>query len=309
MNNRNQHTKFSVQTRLLAVERVLEQGWTVCTAAAASGASRQIVYRWLRRFRAHGVAGLATRSSRPHSSPRQLAPALIAALAALRRDGHSLNRILQQLRLVRSTLWRWLRRLGLNRRPRAPREPVQRYEAAAPGALLHLDVKKLRGFNWAGRKFIADGGRRQRGAARLYLHVAVDDHSRYAFAQIHERENAPTTLAFIGAAQAHFAERGVTIERLLTDNGSAYRSLLLKAELPRRGLQHSFTRVRRPQTNGKAERFIRTAMEEWGYLRYDTSQKRDAALPAWLAYYNQQRNHSALGFRPPAERLQLSTTS
>ena len=213
------------------------------------------------------------------------------------------------MRLVRSTVWRWLKRCGLNRRPRPPREPALRYEAAAPGTLVHLDVKKLRGFGWAGRKFIDDGGRRQRGAPRLYLHVAIDDHSRYACARIYPRENAQTCLDFIREVQAHFAALGVRIQRLLTDNGSAYRSLLLKAQLPKLGLAHSFTRVRRPQTNGKAERFIRTAMEEWGYRRYDDSQERDAALPAWLAYYNQQRNHSAIGYRPPVSRLPLSTTS
>jgi transposase InsO family protein len=309
MNNRSKHSKFSWQTRLLAVERVLAQGWTVSASARAIGASRQIVYRWLRRFRTEGAAGLAERSSRPRRSPTRLAEALVAALAALRTLGHSLNRIVQQLRLVRSTVWRWLRRLQLNRRPRAARPPVVRYEAAAPGVLLHIDVKKLRGFDWAGRRFIEDGGRRQRGAARLYLHVAVDDHSRYAFARIYPREDAKTSLRFIGEVQAHFASLGVQLERILSDNGSAYRSLLLKAELPRLGIAHSFTRVRRPQTNGKAERFIRTAMEEWGAVRYANSQQRDDALPAWLAYYNQRRNHSAIGHQAPVSRLPVSTTS
>jgi transposase InsO family protein len=309
MNNHGQHTKFSLQTRLMAVERVLEQGWRVSAAALAIGASRQIVHRWLRRFRTAGLAGLAERSSRPHASPTRLPTATVEALAALRLLGHSLNYLVQQLRLVRSTAWRWLKRLGLNRRSRPPQSPVVRYEATAPGELVHIDVKKLRGFDWAGRRFIDDGGRRQRGAARLYLHVCVDSHSRWAFARILPRENATTCLSFIREAQAHFAALGVQIQRLLTDNGSAYRSLLLKFELPKLGLQHSFTRIRRPQTNGKAERFIRTAMEEWGYRHYQNSQERDAALPAWLEYYNQQRNHSAIGYKPPVSRLPVSTTS
>jgi transposase InsO family protein len=309
MNNRGKHSKFSYMTRLLTVERVLLQQWKVKAAAAAIDASRQIVHRWLRRYRAEGPAGLVDRSSRPRRSPTQLAPAAVAALAALRAAGHSLNYIVQQLRLVRSTVWRWLQRLGVNRRPRVAREAVLRYEAAAPGELLHLDVKKLRGFDWAGRHFIDAGGRRQRGAPRLYLHVAVDSCSRWAFAQILQRETAAATLGFIRAAQAHFAGRGVRVQRILTDNGSAYRSLLLKAELAQLGIQHSFTRVRRPQTNGKAERFIRTAMEEWGYLRYENSQARDSALPGWLEYYNQRRNHSALGHQAPVSRLPLSTTS
>jgi transposase InsO family protein len=316
MNNRNKHSKFSLQTRLLAVDRVLKQNWKVSAAAAAISASRQIVYRWLRRFKAEGAAGLTERSSRPLRSPTRLAAGLVATLAALRALGHSLNAIVQQLRLVRSTVWRWLLRLGLNRRPRPSRAPVLRYEAAAPGALVHLDVKKLRGFDWAGRKFTEDGGAADggrggppHGAPRLYLHVAIDDHSRYACARIYPRENAQTCLDFIREVQAHFAALGVRIQRLLTDNGSAYRSLLLNAQLPELGLAHSFTRVRRPQMSGKAERFIRTAMEEWGSRRYDDSRQRDAALPAWLAYYNQQRNHSAIGHKAPVSRLPLSTTS
>ncbi len=309
MNNPGKHSKFSLATRRLAVARVLDQGWAVTAVAISIGSSRQIIYRWLRRFKAHGEAGLCDRSSRPLRSPRRLAESKVVALAALRALGHSLNYLVQALRLVRSTVWRWLVRLGLNRRPRPPRAPVLRYEAAAPGELVHVDIKKLRAFAWAGRKFIAAGGRRQRGAGRLYLHVCVDSHSRYAFAQILERENAAACLAFIRDAQAHFAGRGVNIQRILTDNASAYRSRLLKAELVKLGIQHSFTRVRRPQTNGKAERFIRTAMEEWGYLRYENSQQRDAALPAWLAYYNQQRNHSAIGHQAPVSRLPVLTTS
>jgi transposase InsO family protein len=309
MNNRGKHSKFSLQTRLMAVERVLQQGWTVSAVARAIGASRQIIYRWLRRFKAEGEAALADRSSRPLHSPAKLAPALVEVLAALRALGHSLSYLAQELKLVRSTAWRWLKRLGMNRRPRPPQEPLIRYEAAAAGELLHLDVKKLRCFTWAGRKFIDEGGRRQRGAGRLYLHVCIDSHSRYAFARIFERENAEACLEFIREVQAHFAGLGVQIRRILTDNASAYRSLLLKAELPKLGIKHSFTRVRRPQTNGKAERFIRTAMTEWGYLRYESSAERDAALPAWVEYYNQQRNHSAIGHKAPVSRLPLSTMS
>lgn len=309
MNNHSKHSKFSLQTRLLTVRRVLTQGWRVSDAARAVDASRQIVYRWLRRYQAGGVAGLLPRSSRPHSSPRRLAWARVEALVALRVLGHSLNFIVQRLGLVRSSVWRWLVRLGLARPPRPPRLPVVRYEAAAPGELVHIDVKKLRGFSWAGRKFIEAGGRRQRGAPRLYLHVCIDSHSRWAFARIYCSENASTSLQFIREALAYFAALGVRIRRILSDNGSAYRSLLFKAELPQLGLVHSFTRVRRPQTNGKAERFIRTAMEEWGYLRYESSAERDAALPGWLEYYNTQRNHSAIGHKPPISRLPVSTMS
>ena len=303
MNNHEKLNKFSLHTRVLSVERVTQQKWPVAQAAEAIGASRSIVYRWLRRFAAEGSAGLADRSSRPRNSPRRFAAGTVAAIKALRESGHSLSRIMTQLQLVRSTVWRWLRRLGLNRLPRPLREPVQRYEAALPGELLHIDIKKLRGFDYAGRKFIDEGGRRQRGAARRYLHVCVDSHSRYAFAQILERENAEACIAFLAAAREHFASLGVTVTRILTDNASAYRGWAMRGYTEQIGIRHSFTKVRRPQTNGKAERFIRSAMDEWGYLRYETSAERDAALPTWLAYYNHKRNHSSLGFKPPVSRI------
>lgn len=308
MNNQGQHTKFSLETRTLAVERVLREGWSVQASAAAIDASRSILYRWLRRYRHAGRAGLAARASRPHRFPRQLCAAMVQAIRRLRETGLNLSQIAWQLRLVRSTVWRWLVRIGLNRLPRAPREPVVRYEAERPGQLLHIDIKKLRGFRYAGRKYIEAGGRRWRGAPRQYLHVCVDSHSRYAFAQILPRENAAACIQFLEAAVAHFARLGVTVQRMLTDNASAYRGVALAAATQRLGIRHSFTRVRRPQTNGKAERFIRSAMTEWGYVRYENSELRDAALPRWLRYYNYQRSHSALGYKPPVTRLALCTT-
>jgi transposase InsO family protein len=309
MNNHSKHTKFSVHTRLLTVERVRFNGWPVRLAAAAIGASRQIVYRWLKRYAAEGEAGLEMRSSRPHCSPTRLPKYKVNQIEEARRNGRSLNYIVQTLLLVRSTVWRWLKRLGLSRKPRPPAEPVIRYEAKEPGELLHIDVKKLRGFAWTGRKFIDSGGRRQRGAPRLYLHVCIDSRSRYSFCQILKSENGSASLGFIRAAREHFTSLGVAIKRILTDNGAAYRGLLLKESLENDGIEHTFTKVRRPQTNGKAERFIRTAMEEWGNVRYETSKERDAALPTWLKYYNYQRNHSAIGHKPPVSRLPVLTTS
>jgi transposase InsO family protein len=309
MNNQEKHSKFSVSTRLLAIERVLEEGWRVSHLARAIGASRQIIYRWLRRFKLEGEAGVHDRSSRPKTSPRQLPAETVAAIQAKRLEGLSLGQLAQELEKLPATIWRWLKKLGLNRRPRPAREPVQRYEAAVPGELVHMDIKKLRSFDWAGRKFIEVGGRRQRGASQQYLHVCIDSYSRVAFAQVLERENGLTCMQFVRAAKEFFAGLGVSIQRILTDNGSAYRGKLMARQLSELGIVHSFTRVRRPQTNGKAERFIRTAMDEWGYRRYENSQLRDAALPSWLQRYNHMRNHSAIGHRPPISRLQLSTTS
>ena len=308
MNNPVKHTKFSTETRRLAVERVVFEGWSVKLSAAAISCSRSILYRWIRRYRQAGPQGLAQRSSRPHSFPRQLGAAVVQAIRRLRETGLSLSQIAWQLQLVRCTVWRWLVRLGINRLPGPPREPVVRFEASRPGELLHIDIKKLRGFRYAGRKYIEDGGRRWRGAPRQYLHVCVDSRNRYAYAQILPRENAQACIQFLEQAIEHFAKLGVAVQRILTDNGSAYRGKAMAAAIERLGIHHTFTRVRRPQTNGKAERFIRTAMTEWGYVRYENSSLRDLALPRWLTYYNQHRSHSALGYKPPVSRLALCTT-
>jgi transposase InsO family protein len=229
---------------------------------------------------------------------------VVQQIQHLREDQLNLGQIAWQLKLVRSTVWRWLVRLGLNRLPRPPREKAVRYEAQRPGELLHLDVKKLRGFRFAGRKFIETGGRRWRGAPRQYLHVCVDSYSRYAFARILPRENAQACIQFLEQAVAHFATLGIEVQRILTDNASAYRGKQMAKATARLAIRHSFTRVRRPQTNGKAERFIRSAMTEWGYVRYENSQLRDAALPKWLDYYNYHRSHSSLKFKPPVSRLE-----
>lgn len=303
MNNQEKHTKFSTETRQLAVERVIGDGWSVSSSAAAIDCSRSILYHWIRRYRHAGPQGLIPRSSRPKRIPRQLDAAIVQLIEALRSAGECLSQIAWQLQLVRSTVWRWLVRLGMNRLPREPREPIVRYEAQVPGELLHIDIKKLRGFRYAGRKFIEAGGRRWRGAPRQYLHVCIDSRSRYAFARILPRENAQACVNFLEEACAQFASLGIRVQRILTDNAQAYRGKEMAAATKRLGIRHSFTRVRRPQTNGKAERFIRTAMTEWGYIRYENSEERDMALPTWLTHYNHQRSHSALGYNPPVSRL------
>jgi len=303
MNNPEKHTKFSLEMRELAVKRVEFYGWSVAESANAINASRSIVYRWIQRYRQGGPGALAAKSSRPHKFPGQLCAAIVEAIAKFRREGMCLEQIVWELKLVRSTVWRWLKRLGLNRVPPPPREPVVRYEADEPGDLIHIDIKKLRGFNNPGRKFIDEGGKRWRGSPRQYLHVCIDSRSRYSFAMVLPRENGETCIQFLEAAIAHFAKLGVEVKRFLTDNGSGYRSKLMAQAVGCLEITHTFTRVRRPQTNGKAERFIRTAMTEWGYRKYENSAERDAQLPVWLQYYNHHRSHSALGCKPPITRL------
>jgi transposase InsO family protein len=290
--------------RWTMVQRVLIMHWPVAEVARAAAVTVRTVFTWLRRFRQEGFLGLYDRSSRPHRSPHRLSPVQVAAIETVRRLKWVADEIAATLLLARSTVCLWLKRLGLARlKDLEPREPVVRYEAAAPGDLLHLDVKKLRGFQHAGRKFIEAGGRRWRGAPRQYLHVCIDDHSRLAFAQIHEHEDTQISLRFLAAALEFFAQHGIKAKRILTDNGSAYRSLETARAMRQLGLKHSFTRVRRPQTNGKAERFIRTSMERWGYKRFENSAQRDAALPAWLDLYNYSRPHRSLGGNPPIYRV------
>lgn len=302
----NMHSlaKSTPLSRWTMIRRVKLEGWSVAAAAAAAAVTGRTVHKWLKRFAQEGFVGLYDRSSRPNHSPRRLSPVQVAAIAAARQLKWLAEEIATAFSLARSTVCLWLKRLGLARlKDLEPREPVLRYEAAAPGELLHIDVKKLRGFKQAGRKFIEEGGQRWRGAPRQYLHVCVDDHSRLAFAQIHDREDTKTSLRFLAAALEFFAHHGIKAQRILTDNGSAYRSLDMARAMQQLGLKHSFTRVRRPQTNGKAERFIRTSMERWGYKRFENSAQRDAALPGWLDLYNYSRPHRSLGGKPPISRV------
>ena len=302
--NTHSLAKTTPQGRRLIVDRVLGQHRPVAEVAQALGISVRTVYKWLRRYRLEGLAGLHDRSSRPQHSPRRLSADLIAQIAIARQLKQVAGEIAQALQLAYSTVCLWLKRLGMSRlKDLVPREPVVRYEAAAPGDLLHFDVKKLRGFKQAGRKFIEDGGRRWRGATRQYLHVCVDDHTRIAFALILNSEGAGASIQFLLAALAFFEELGVVAKRILTDNGSAYRGLAMKKVVKELGIKHSFTRVRRPQTNGKAERFIQTIMKRWGYKRYESSEERNAALPASLDWYNYRHSHRSLGDEPPISRL------
>jgi transposase InsO family protein len=293
--------------RWLLVDRVLVQGWPVLRAAEALGVSRATAYKWVTRFRGAGRAGLEDRSSRPthcpHALPARQVQRILRARRQLKQGPH---RLAPRLGLARSTIYGVLRRHQLSRLRDADRitaVPI-RYVRDRPGELLHLDTKKLgtvppggghRLLGWQRGK-----ANRRRGGYE-YLHVAVDDASRLAFVQILPDEREATTAQFLLATAAHYAEQGIRIERVLTDRGNAYRSRTFARALEQLDAQHRWTRPYRPQTNGKAERFIKTLIEEWAYARfYRSNPARRHALPRWLDFYNHRRPHTALQGQAPA---------
>jgi len=290
--------------RWTIIKRVMIHRWPIDQVAQAAAVTVRTVYKWLRRFREEGFLGLFNRSSRPHHSPRRLPQAQVDAITTERHRKLVAVDIAQVLQLARSTVCLWLKRLGLARlKDLEPQPEVVRYEAEAPGDLLHFDVKKLRGFKQPGRKNLDEGEYRWRGAPRQYLHICIDDNSRLAFARILDRENAKACIGFMGDALDFFERHGVLAKRIMTDNASAYRGKAMARAVKALDLKHIFTRVRRPQTNGKAERFIRTSMHCWGYQRFENSAERDAALQPWMDRYNYLRPHSALGGKPPISRI------
>ena len=293
-------------SRALMVDR-LASGWRVSEVAEAAGVSRTTVYKWKRRWEAEGRTGLQDRSSRPRRSPRRTPQARRDLVIQLRRSRLSGRAISHRLRMPRSTVSRVLRQAQLSRaRDLEPREPPRRYEREAPGELLHLDIKKLGRFRQPGHRVHGDrsNGRRDRGIGWEFVHVAIDDYSRVAYVEVLEDEKGITCAAFLERAVAYFADHGVRVQRLLTDNGGGYRSRAFKFAVHRLGARHLRTRPYRPQTNGKAERFIQTLLREWAYGRpYRRSSDRRRALAPWLRRYNQRRPHISLGGEPPFTRL------
>jgi transposase InsO family protein len=294
--------------RLLLVQRILELGWPPALAAESLGVSRATAYKWLARYRAQGRAGLADRRSRPHRCPHALTAAQVRrVLAARRRRRQGPHRLGYHLAMPRSTVYGVLRRHGMSRLSHTDRTSgvVVRYQRERPGELVHLDVKKL------GR--IPDGGghrahgraaaTRGRGIGYDYIHSAVDDRSRVAFSQILPDEQATTAARFLVEAAEFFADHGVRIQRVLTDNAKAYTESVLFAETAAGlGIRRKRTRPYRPQTNGKVERFNRTLLEEWAYARlYRSTDERRRAFARWLRFYNHRRPHTALdGLTPMA---------
>ena len=300
--------KLTIQGRLLLVERVLEAGWTVPMAAEAQGCSAATGYKWIRRFAAEGIDGLRDRSSRPHRSPARLSQQREQAILARRYATlEGPHRIAWALGEVPSTVQRVLHRLGAPRLRDLdrPTRTVVRYERERPGELVHVDIKKQGripdGGGWRGHGFDSRRGRRAKpGVGYDFIHAAVDDRSRLAYAEILPDERKETASGFMTRALGFFADRGVTVERVLTDNGSCYRSRDFASTLAAAGVAHRFTRPYRPQTNGKVERFNLTLKWEWAYARpYDSNDSRTAELERWLHSYNYHRPHMAHAGRPP----------
>jgi transposase InsO family protein len=300
------NARTCLHSRLLIVERVLEEGWAVAAAAAAAGISERTAAKWLARYRAEGRAGLLARSSRPRRSPRRTPAERVRAIEALRRLRMTAAEIAEVLRIPLSTVSAILKRIGLGKRSRLePVEPPNRYECARPGELLHIDVKKLARFDRPGHRLLGRGrGRFETAAGYEFLHVCIDDYSRLAYAELLPDERAQSAIDFLRRALAFFAARGVSAKRLLTDNGSAFVARSYARACRTLGLRHTRTRPRRPRTNGKAERFIQTLLNEWAYARlYGNSDERARVLPLWLSHYNYTRPHGSLGHKPPGSRL------
>ncbi len=300
--------------RQLLVNRVLIDGWKPADAAKAMGVSRQTAYKWLRRFHDEGPAGLGDRSSAPRRCPHQLSADAVASIVAARLDTlHGPHRLAYGLGRPRSTIYGVLRRAGISRLSfiDRPTRTVVRYERERPGELLHIDVKKLgrirEGGGWRihGREMGKTEEMKRNPVGYDYLHVAVDDHSRVAFVRTLEDEKGPTCAQFVADAAAFFAGHGVSIERVMTDNALNYRrSKDFRQVLERLGIAHRRTANYRPQTNGKAERFNRTMLEEFAYKELFTSNTaRSAALGPWVDSYNANRPHTAIGGLTPLQRL------
>jgi transposase InsO family protein len=291
--------------RALLVDRIRHQQWTPVAAAEAAGISVRSAYKWLARHRAGGAAALEDRASTPHHQPRRTTSAVMARIMAARHERRTAWAIAVQLQVPRSTVAAVLARVGLNRLARlTPPTPVVRYEWAHPGDLVHLDVKPLARIAGVGHRIHGDRRARVQGIGWEYAHVAVDDHSRVAYVEVLSDQTGATTAAFLRRTSAWFARRGVRIRRVLTDNGSNYRSHRFHAVAARQAIRLKRSRPYRPQTNGKAERFIQTLIREWAYVRsYATSARRTRALQPWVRAYNIARPHAALGYQPPCSRL------
>lgn len=304
--NLHKNARTCPNSRVLMVKRVLEAKRPVAEVANEFGVSRTTVYNWIQRYLETGGAELGDRSSCPHNITHRLGQDWIELIVYLRREYQmTALRISNQLKLSRSTVAAVLRREGVSKlKDLGPKEPVCRYEHDGPGEMIHIDIKKLGRFWRSGHR--VTGNRRQdsQGAGWEYVHVCVDDYSRVAYVEVLEDESKESATAFLHRAVKWFARFGISIKRVLTDNGSCYRSKLWTKTCKALNIRVKKTRPYRPQTNGKAERFIQTLLREWAYWRvYKTSIERMAVLPLYLVHYNEHRNHSSLNYQPPIVRM------
>ena len=297
----------------LGRERIARQvlsGQTPGAAAQAAGVCPRTVRKWVARYRSEGLAGLADRSSRPRRLYRPTPAVMVEKVEALRRQRWTGKQIAAEVGVSPATVSRILRRLGLNRiAALEPAEPVRRYEREHPGDLIHIDIKKLGRFERVGHRITGKrtGNATSRASGWEFVHVCIDDASRLAFSQILPDEKKESAVAFLKAAVAYYRSLGVTVLRVMTDNGSCYRSKDFRKACNDLGLRHIRTRPYTPKTNGKAERFIQTALREWAYAQaYPTSDRRADELPLWLHRYNWHRPHGSLKSKPPISRLALA---
>ncbi len=285
-------------------------GQTPEAAGRAAGVCLRTVRKWVARFKAEGIEGLRDRSSRPHRLYRPTPPAIVGQVEALRRQRFTGKQIAAELGISPATVSRILRRLGLNRiAALEPAEPVRRYERAHPGDLIHIDIKKLGRFDRVGHRITGDrtSQSKSRGVGWEFVHVSIDDASRIAFSQILPDEKKESAVAFLRAAVAYYASLGVTVARVMTDNGACYKAHAFRDACRDLGLRHIRTRPYTPKTNGKAERFIQTALREWAYAQaYPSSDHRGDELPRWLHRYNWHRPHGSLNSKPPISRIALT---
>lgn len=301
----HRNAKSTPTSRLLLVRRVLFEGWSYAAAAEGFAVSIRTVAKWVRRFKEGGVAALEDASSRPGPPPHQTSPGAVALIRIL-REQHGLPAwaIGRAVRIPRSTVGAWLRRLGLNRLPAPPPIPVQRYEWPCPGDLLHVDIKPLGRIGQVGHRIHGDRRRATRGIGWEYVHVAIDDHSRVAYVEVLADQLGTTCAAFLHRAVAWLQARGIRTRRVMSDNGSGYVSRAWRAMCETLDLRHLRTRAYTPRTNGKAERFIQTLLREWAYVEpYASSQLRRSTLRPYLRYYNRQRPHASLDYQAPWSRL------
>lgn len=302
----HENARTTRRSRMLMVQR-LASGWSVAAVAEAQGVTVRTVRKWRERFAAAGEAGLADRSSRPHRSPSRLTAQAEEEILALRRQRLTGPVISRRLGRPLSTVGVVLRRHGLGRLSALdPRPPIIRYQRETPGELIHIDTKKLGRIDGIGHRITGhhSGMVRNRGIGWDHLHVAVDDASRLAYTELLPDERKPSAIGFLSRALAWFARHGVTVERLMTDNGSAYRSRDFAAAIAAAGLRHIRTRPYTPRTNGKAERFIQSSLREWAYAQpFQNSDERRAAMLPWITCYNHTRPHSALGGKPPISQI------
>src|SRR4249920_510527 len=291
------------------IVRQVESGQTLKAVGEAAGVCPRTVRKWVSRYRSEGLAGLRDRSSRPHRLHRPTPQAVVAGVACLRRQRYTGQQIAAGLRISPATVSRILRRLGLNRLAALePAEPVRRYEREHPGELIHIDIKKLGRFDRIGHRITGSPQQgKSRGAGWEFVHVCIDDASRLAFSEILPNEKKESAVAFLKASVAYYQSLGVTVLRVMTDNGSCYRAKEFRNACQELGLKHIRTRPYTPKTNGKAERFIQTSLREWAYAQaYETSARRAEELPLWLHRYNWHRPHGSLKSKPPISRLALT---